>query len=169
MKKIPTPVKKPKTSAKVIPIPKPKPKRHITDEGIQLIKRFEGFASEPYICPAGVRTIGYGHAIKKGESFTGCISEEEALELLRQDVQEAEQAVAKYIEVALTDGQFNALVSFTYNLGAGALQRSTLRRKINRGEHADVPDELARWVFAGGRKLPGLVKRREAEAKMYMS
>ena len=94
---------------------------------------------------------------------------------MRQDAQIAERAVLRLINVPLTDGQFDSLVSFTYNLGSGALQRSTLRRKINREEHAEVPEQLActelrfmRWVWAGGRKLKGLVRRRETEASLYV-
>ena len=75
----------------------------------------------------------------------------------------------RLITAPLSNGQFDALVSFTFNLGAGALQRSTLRRKVNREEHADVPAELMKWVWAGGRKLKGLVKRRQAEASLYQS
>lgn len=74
----------------------------------------------------------------------------------------------RLIKVPLTDGQFDALVSFTFNLGSGALQRSTLRRKVNREEHADVPREFLRWVWAGGKKLKGLIKRREAEIVRYI-
>jgi lysozyme len=77
------------------------------------------------------------------------------------------QALLRLINVPLTDGQFDALVSFTYNLGGGALQRSTLRRKINREEHTEVPEQFMRWVLAGGRKLKGLVRRHEAEAINY--
>lgn len=79
----------------------------------------------------------------------------------------AEQAVCRLIKVPLTDGQFDALVSFTFNLGSGALQRSTLRRKVNHEEHEEVPDQFMRWVWAGGKKLRGLVMRREAEASLY--
>jgi lysozyme len=79
----------------------------------------------------------------------------------------AEQAVCRLVKVPLTDGQFDALVSFTFNLGSGALQRSTLRRKVNREEHEEVPREFLRWVWAGGRKLKGLVRRRAAEADLY--
>ena len=86
---------------------------------------------------------------------------------MRQDAQITERAVLRLINVPLTDGQFDALVSFTYNLGGGALQRSTLRRKINREEHTEVPEQFMRWVWAGGRKLRGLVRRREAEAGLY--
>ena len=90
-----------------------------------------------------------------------------AEELLRRDVESAERAVVRLIRVPLEDGQFDALGSFAFNLGAGALQRSTLRRKVNRGEHGAVPAEFRRWVFAGGRRLKGLVRRREAEAALY--
>ena len=145
--------------------------RHITQAGVDLIKRFEGFSHTVYICPAGYPTIGYGHVVKpqEREQFAGGITTEQAEALLRQDVQTAERAVLRLITVPLTDGQFDALVSFTFNLGAGALQRSTLRRKVNRGDHAAVPAEFRKWVWAGGRKLQGLVRRREAEADRYSS
>ena len=103
----------------------------------------------------------------KHEDFRQGITEAEVENLLRQDVATAERAVLRLIHVPLTDEQFDALVSFTYNLGSGALQRSTLRRVINRHHHADVPRQLRRWVYAGGRKLKGLVRRREAEARCY--
>ena len=83
------------------------------------------------------------------------------------DVGIAERAVLRLISVPLTDGQFDALVSFTFNLGAGALQRSTLRRKVNHGEHESVPAELMKWVWAAGKRLPGLIRRRKAEALHY--
>jgi len=140
--------------------------RHITQDGIDLIKRFEGFSSTVYICPAGYPTIGYGHLVRSGESYTE-ISETEAEELLRKDVESAERAVLRLVNVPLTDGQFDALVSFTFNLGSGAFQRSTLRRKVNRQAHAEVPDQLMRWVWARGRMLRGLVIRRTSEASAY--
>ena len=141
--------------------------RHITQNGLDLIKRFEGFSRTVYLCPAGYPTIGYGHVVKDNEDFSAGIDEAQAEELLRQDAQIAERAVLRLINVPLTDGQFDALVSFTYNLGGGALQRSTLRRKINREEHAEVPEQFMRWVWAGGRKLKGLVRRRAAESDLY--
>lgn len=141
--------------------------RHITQNGLDLIKRFEGFSRTVYFCPAGYPTIGYGHVVKDDEHFLSGIDEAQAEELLRQDAQIAERAVLRLINVPLTDGQFDALVSFTYNLGSGALQRSTLRRKINREEHAEVPEQFMRWVWAGGRKLKGLVRRRAAESDLY--
>ena len=92
------------------------------------------------------------------------IGEEQAEELLHRAAGIAERAVLRLIAAALTAGQFDALVSFAFNVGAGGLQRSMLHRKVNREEHALVPAELLKWVWAGGRKLKGLVRRREAEA-----
>ncbi|MBN8542806.1 MAG: lysozyme [Alphaproteobacteria bacterium] len=90
------------------------------------------------------------------------------IDALRKDLRVAEQAVMRLIHVPLTQNQFDALVSFTFNLGSGALQRSTLRRKINRGEHEAAAREFSKWVFAGGKRLSGLVRRRQAEGKLYM-
>ena len=145
--------------------------RYLTGDGLALIKRFEGFAPEIYICPGGWPTIGYGHVVRDEERdrFADGIDEVAAEDLLRCDVETAEQAVLRLIGVPLEDGQFDALGSFAFNLGAGALQRSTLGRKANREEHGAVPAEFGRWVFAGGRKLKGLVRRREAEAELYAS
>ena len=106
---------------------------------------------------AVVMSFWFGHGIGEG------IGEE----LLRLDVEVAERVVLRLIRVPLADGQFDALVSFTFNLGPGALQRSTLRRKVNREEHEAVPAEFRRWVWAGGRKLKGLMCRRHAEAICY--
>ena len=143
--------------------------RHVTDEGLALIKSFESFSPTVYVCPAGYPTIGCGHVVLDGERerFAGGIGEEEAEALLRRDAAMAERSVLRLIVVPLTDGQFDALASFVFNVGAGGLQRSTLRRKVNREEHALVPAEFLKWVWAGGRKLKGLVRRREAEARLY--
>lgn len=145
--------------------------RHVTEEGLNLIKRFEGFSPTIYICPAGYPTIGYGHVVLAHEQdqFASSITQAEATELLRKDVRIAERAVLRLISVPLTDGQFDALVSFTFNLGAGALQRSTLRRKVNQGAHIDVPFEIIRWVYVAGVRLNGLIRRRRLEAIRYMS
>ncbi len=145
--------------------------RHITQEGLDLIKRFEGFSPTIYTCPAGYPTIGHGHLVRDRERdrFMGGISREEAEELLKRDVLWAEKGVLRLINVPLTDGQFDALVSFTFNLGTGALQRSTLRRKVNREEHQDVPTEFMRWVWAGGKKLYGLQLRRSCEVELYLN
>jgi len=145
--------------------------RTITDKGLALIKSSEKLVLTTYICPAGYPTIGYGHVVKASEAktFAGGITEARAEELLRQDIIAAQRAVLRLISVPLSDGQFDALVSFTFNLGSGALQRSTLRRKLNRGEYESIPDELLRWVWAGGSKLRGLVKRRRAEGILFES
>jgi len=145
--------------------------RHVSQQGLALIKRFEGFSPTIYLDAAGLPTIGYGHLLRSGEAemFARGISEEAGIALLIKDVQKAEQAVLRLVRVPLSEDQFDALVSFTFNLGSGALQRSTLRRKVNREEHADVPPEFMRWVWAGGKKLRGLIRRREAEAALYES
>jgi len=140
--------------------------RETGQAGLYLIKFFEEFRPTPYICSGGWRTIGYGHVILKQETFTKIIKEE-ALVLLSQDVKVAERSVCSLINVPLEDYQYDALISFTFNLGGGALQRSTLRQKLNREEHYTVPDELLRWVWAGGKRLAGLVKRRLAEGNLY--
>ena len=143
--------------------------RRISKHGLDLIRHFESFSPAIYICPAGYPTIGYGHLITDVNKvqFLDGVDEPQAQELLQQDAQKAERAVLRLISVPLTPGQFDALASFAFNLGSGALQRSTLRRKVNREEHAGVPAEFLKWVWAGGRKLKGLVKRRAAEAALY--
>ncbi|MFN5608344.1 MAG: lysozyme, partial [Holosporales bacterium] len=114
-------------------------------------------------------TIGYGHRVHLSErkAMQNGITPAAAEELLLRDVAAAGRAVLRLIEVPLLNSQYDALVSFTFNLGSAALQRSTLRQKINRNEHLDVPAELLKWVWAGGRKLPGLVARRAAEGARY--
>lgn len=143
--------------------------RHATLHGIELIKRFEGFEPRIYLDAAGYPTIGFGHLVREyeHEAFQNGISEAAGEDLLINDIIAAERAVLRLIKVPLTDGQFDALVSFTFNLGSGALQRSTLRRKVNREEHADVPAEFMKWVWAGGKKLKGLIRRRSAESLLY--
>lgn len=140
---------------------------HISEQGIALIKRFEGFKPEPYICPGGYRTIGYGHRIRSHEDVSESICEHNAHFLLMEDVKWAEQAIYRHVEIALTQGQFDALCSFIYNVGTGAFMRSTLLKYINKNEHGKVPSELMRWVYAGKTRLPGLVRRRAAEAELY--
>lgn len=143
--------------------------RQVTEIGLSLIKRFEGFSPTIYICPAGYSTIGYGHLVRPEERqlFRDGVSEVWASQLLSTDVHTAETAVLRLITVPLTDGQFDALVSFTFNLGSGALQRSTLRRSINRSQHSEVPAQLCRWVWAAGKRSSGLIRRRQAEARRY--
>ena len=118
--------------------------RHLTGSSLALIKRFEGFAPGIHHCPGGWPTISYAHVVRDQERdrFADGIDEATADELLCRDVETAERAVLRLIRVPLEDGQFDALSSFTFNLGAGALQRSTLRRKVNREEHGAVLREF---------------------------
>lgn len=141
--------------------------RHITENGVRLIKSFESFSPTPYRCPAGIWTIGYGHTGADVHEDTAAITIEQGEALLKADLLRFERAVLRLVTRPLTDRQFSALVSFTFNLGVGALQRSSLRMKCNRGEDAQVPAEFMKWVWASGRKLPGLMRRRRAEAALY--
>lgn len=138
----------------------------ISTQVIELIKHFEGFRSKVYLCPAGYKTIGYGHVLLEKDKFQE-VNSIEAEELLLQDLNKAAISVINNISIMLTQGQFDALVSFTFNLGGAALQRSVLRQKINRQEHQEVAKEFMRWVYAGGVILAGLVKRRALEVEMY--
>ena len=144
--------------------------RHITDDGLALIKRFEGFAPEIYICPGGWPTIGYGHVVRdhERERIVDGIDEATAENLLRCDVEVAERAVLRLIRVPLQDGRFDAFCSFAFNLGAGALKASTLLRRVNGGDWEDVPNQFLRWVYAGGRRVAGLERRRAAEAMLWL-
>ena len=134
--------------------------------GLALVKAFEGLRLTAYRCPAGIWTVGYGSTgphVAPGTTVTA--PEAEALLLL--DLQRFQSAVARLVRVPLTEGQYDALVSFTFNLGEGALQASTLRAMLNRGEYAGAADQFDRWVLAGGVKLPGLVRRRAAERALF--
>lgn len=141
--------------------------RAIGEAGVSLIRAFEGFSPTPYICPAGFPTVGYGHLVEEGERFDMPLSWEEGEALLRADLPRYEGAVCRLIDVPLEELCFDALVSFTFNLGEGALAASTLRRVINVGHLADAGPQFDRWVFAGARKLPGLVRRRAAERALW--
>lgn len=141
-----------------------------SSRGLELIKQFEGFSVTVYRDVAGLPTIGYGHLLREGEAndYPHGISHDVAEHLLRHDLLTAERTVGRLIHRSLTQNQFDALTSFTFNLGSGALQRSTLRRVINRGENDVVSGQWMRFVWAGGRKVPGLVRRRAAELALYM-
>jgi lysozyme len=141
--------------------------RQTGEAGLALIRAFEGFSSTPYVCPAGYPTVGYGHVVQGEEQFDAPLSQEDGEALLRSDLPRYEAAVCRLIEVPLNGPCFDALVSFTFNLGEGALAASTLRRQANAGRLADAGQQFDRWVFAGARKLPGLVKRRAAERALW--
>lgn len=139
---------------------------NISDEGIALIKRFEGLRLDAYQDSVGVWTIGYGHTkgVHQGQSINGS----EAEQLLRDDLEHFESGVED-MAGDCTQGQFDALMSFAFNLGLGALRGSTLLKLHKLGQHERAAAEFGRWVHAGGRKLAGLVKRRAAEAELYRS
>lgn len=137
-----------------------------------LCKQFEGFRSKPYLCPAGVPTIGYGSTFYKDGSPVKLsdpeITEAKSTELLLNTLSSFyKQMVALCPEITKeSPNRQGAILDFTYNLGAGNLQSSTLRKRINAGEWNQVPTELRKWVKGGGKVLPGLVKRREAECNL---
>jgi lysozyme len=136
-------------------------------EGLSLIKRFEGLYLESYLCPAKVWTIGYGHTkgVVKGQKIT----EEEAENFLKKDLAVAEKTVNS-LNVQLTQNQFDALVSFVFNLGSGNFLSSTLCKKVKKDPNdSTIKNEFGRWVNSKGKKLPGLVKRRQEESELYFS
>jgi lysozyme len=150
------------------------PPTHLSEHGARFIGHFEGFRAHLYNDAAGHCTIGYGHLVHLGPcngsepaEFKRGISEQEAEELLRKDAQTAADAVRRFVRVPLNQAQFDALVSFIYNLGAGAFESSTLLKDMNAHNFAAVPGQLEEWVHAGGQVLPGLVARRKAEAQLF--
>lgn len=140
--------------------------RPIPSQAIALIREFEGCKLYRYPDSAGLPTIGIGHLIRPGESYN-VITQEQAEDLLKADMQQAVRSVLRLITRPLTDNQYAALLSFTFNIGGGALERSSLRMKCNRGEEETVPAEFMKWVWAGGKKVPGLMRRRRAEALLF--
>lgn len=157
----------------------------IGEKGIALIKRFEGCRKKPYRCPAALWTVGYGSVLYqdqirlkmperlaypiKFEDFRE-FSQDEIDHLLREELNGCERGVARLCPTAASNqGQFDALVSFAFNCGVGALQRSTLRMKLNRGETEAAVDEFLKYTRGGGKVLPGLVKRRNAERALFLS
>jgi len=144
---------------------------HMSQSGLDnLLKKFEGCKLKAYRCPAGILTIGYGHTSAAGapevkEGMT--ITQDEAESILKNDLVKYEQPVAAMVKVDLEQNQFDVLVDFAYNAGVGALKTSTLLKKVNAGDFDAVPDELMKWTKGGGKVLPGLVRRRQAEAAWW--
>ncbi|EOX8980492.1 lysozyme [Enterobacter hormaechei] len=134
--------------------------------GLHLITEYEGLRLQAYKCPADIWTIGYGHTA--GVSANDVITKEDALFFLRQDVAETEWAVSQYVHLPLTQNQFDALVSFAFNVGVGNFRTSTLLKKLNAGDYDGAAREFGRWIHAGGKALPGLVRRREAERALFL-
>ena len=136
-----------------------------SQKGIDLIKRFEGCSLTAYKCPAGRWTIGYGHTngVEKGQKIT----KKQAESFLKEDIEFYEDGVNKYVSAPLTQNQFDALVSFTYNVGLGAFKTSTLRQKLNAGDYTGAAKEFPRWNKSSGFVLNGLIARRKAEKELF--
>ena len=138
----------------------------ISQYGIDLIKHFEGCELEAYQCAAGVWTIGYGHTkgVQPGDEW----SEDHANHMLEVELEEYENYVSTAVTVPLSQNQFDALVSWVYNLGNGNLTSSTMLKVLNSGDYDGVPAQIKRWNKAGGKVLEGLTRRRQAEADMFV-
>jgi lysozyme len=139
----------------------------ISENGINIIKKFEGFRSTPYVCPGGVLTIGYGVSMKPGEYRS--VSEQQADALLRKKVISYENHVKKLVKVPLSQNQYDALVSLTYNIGGGALAKSSLIKKLNDEDYNGAAEEFLKWNKSKGEILKGLVRRREEERKLFLT
>lgn len=138
--------------------------------GVNLIKEFEGFRSASYKCPAGVLTLGYGHTSAAGEPIVRpgmTVTKAEAEKILRNDLRQYERAVEEAVKVELTPNQFSACVSLCYNIGAGAFKKSSVARFCKKKQWKQAADAFALWNKAGGKILPGLVRRRAAEAALF--
>lgn len=144
----------------------------ISQQGLDLIKHFEGLRLDAYQDSVGVWTIGYGstywpdgRSVRKGDRLA---SEAEAEALLRTTVADFERGVNRVVKVHVTQNQFDALVSFAFNLGVAALEKSTLIRKLNQIDVIPVANEFSRWTKAGGIELAGLRRRRAAERELFL-
>lgn len=145
----------------------PPPRRSVSPAGLHLIRSFESFSPVPYICPAGKRTIGYGHVLRQEEFFPRPISAPFADALLHEDL----APVEIYLNATLPDltqNEFDALASFCFNVGLGAFEKSTLFARLKAGDKTGAAGEFGRWVHGGGRVLPGLVKRRAMERALFL-
>ena len=136
-----------------------------SQEGISLIKSFEGCEWTAYRCSANVPTIGYGHTA--GVSDGDTCTQEEAETMLAEDLVEFEDYVKNYVESELQQNEFDALVAWTYNLGPANLKESTMLKELNSGNFEEVPRQMKRWNRAGGEVLDGLIRRREAESRLF--
>lgn len=142
---------------------------NINEDGLELIKQFEGVKLKVYRDPVGIPTVGVGHVVQPHDNLHvgDIVSAERVDAFLRADVGVAERAVMELVQVTITSNQFSALVSFTFNVGRGALLRSTLLRKLNVENYDGAAAEFNRWTRAKGRVLPGLVRRRAAERALF--
>ena len=146
----------------------------LSQKGLELIKSFEGLSLKPYVCAGGINTIGYGNTYytngKKVTLQDKPITKEQAEELIKHSLSTYEKAVDSFCRDDISQSQFDALVSFAYNLGTGALQKSTLIKKVNANpQDPTIKAEFLKWNKASGRVLAGLTRRRQAEANLYFS
>jgi lysozyme len=139
----------------------------INKSGLEIIKRFEGCKLKAYLCPAQIWTIGYGSTHNVYEGLT--ISQIEANRRLQRDIEAIEAGISRFIKVDVNPNQYSACVSLAFNIGVGAFRNSTLLKMINAGELAKAAEQFLVWKYAGGKILPGLVKRREAERELFLT
>ena len=143
--------------------------REIPQIAIDFIAKEEGCVLHIYKDQAGYPTIGIGHLIRKGEDFSAGITQEQAESLLKKDLLYTAVSVCRLIQVPLTDNQYSALLSFSFNVGTGALQCSTLRSRLNREEYLSASEEFQKWCWAGGKKQQFLYNRRIRERNLFLS
>lgn len=136
---------------------------------IAVIKKFEGLRLSVYLCPAGVRTIGYGHVLSYNQYGNKPITEEQAEKYLSDDLKKFENSIKKLVKVPLSQCQFDALVSFTFNVGATNFRNSTLLKYLNNSEYSLAAEQFERWIYANGKKLDGLIARRKAEKEIFLN
>ena len=141
----------------------------ISQKGLDLIKKFEGFSDKEYICPAGKATIGYGHAILASESFEEPMTRKEAEDLLKKDLEPRQKSLNSFLKVNINQNQFDALISLIYNIGTGNFQKSTLLKFVNDRLFDKVPDQFRRWSYVNGKISKGLANRREEEIKLWLA
>ncbi len=140
----------------------------LSQAGADMICKYEGFRANAYLCPANYWTIGYGHLIKRGDGLMRkVLTKQEAKDLFNEDAKVFVDGVNRVVNTKLTQGQFDALVSFAFNLGVGALEKSTLLKHVNARKFALAEKEFGKWVNAAGKKLDGLVARRAEEAAIF--
>jgi len=139
----------------------------MSNAGLDMLRQFEGLRTSVYKDVVGLETIGYGHRVLPGESFPTGITREPADQILAHDVALAEATVNQLVSVEMSQGQFDALVDFVFNLGPRSLSSSTLLKELNDGQTADAGKQILRWDHAGGVEVAGLTRRREAEYMLW--
>ena len=148
------------------------PKHSLSNNGMSLLEQFEGLRLEAYLDSAGIATIGFGtikypdgSKVKKGDKITKAQAKQYKL----HDLKEFESTVNTSVKASLTQNQYDALVSLSYNIGSGAFKNSTLLKKLNSGDYKSAAEQFLAWNKAGGKKVQGLVNRREAEQKLFLA